>query len=166
MVTPAKQCNGCGIVKPISDFSRHKCTKDGFRTRCKKCEVIANTQYRKSPSGASALSEYRNRPEVKAAIAASLKKWVSSNKGKETKRLIENRHPDRKRARAALNHAVRMGVVQPEPCFICGAKAQAHHPNYDAPLSVTWLCPEHHKAAHRIVAEHRYAAGEVPTLHF
>ena len=30
----------------------------------------------------------------------------------------------------------------------CSKKAEAHHPDYDRPLDVIWLCPQHHKALH------------------
>jgi hypothetical protein len=26
-------------------------------------------------------------------------------------------------------------------------KVEAHHPNYDEPLSVEWYCPKHHRMA-------------------
>jgi hypothetical protein len=54
-------------------------------------------------------------------------------------------------AQYAVSNAVRSGKLIPLPCFICGIKAEAHHPDYDQPLSVVWLCPSHHKQAHALV---------------
>jgi transcription elongation factor Elf1 len=57
-------------------------------------------------------------------------------------------NPDRKSAQSRLWHALRSGKIVALPCFICGAKAEAHHPDYSMPLDVVWLCPPHHKQAH------------------
>jgi len=46
--------------------------------------------------------------------------------------------------------ALRDGKIIALPCFVCGLKAEAHHPNYDAPLDVIWLCPPHHKQTHAL----------------
>lgn len=35
------------------------------------------------------------------------------------------------------------------PCEICGSiKSHRHHPDYDKPLEVVYLCAYHHKQAH------------------
>lgn len=60
-------------------------------------------------------------------------------------------HPQRRAAQVAVGNAIRDGKLQRWPCEVCGAKAHAHHVNYDAPLLVTWLCPPHHKAAHLLI---------------
>jgi hypothetical protein len=53
-------------------------------------------------------------------------------------------------AHAALRSAVKRGLVTALPCEVCGAEpADAHHDDYDRPMSVRWLCRGHHKAAHR-----------------
>lgn len=35
-----KKCIKCGIVKDESEFHKHKATKDGYRSKCKKCRKI------------------------------------------------------------------------------------------------------------------------------
>ena len=62
---------------------------------------------------------------------------------------IDN-NPDRRKAHVAVGHAVGKGKLTPLPCFCCGAKAEAHHPDYSRPLDVVWLCSAHHKQAHKI----------------
>lgn len=54
----------------------------------------------------------------------------------------------RERAEALLNSAIRRNKIKRQPCEICGARAQAHHPDYDRPLDVRWLCSIHHGMAH------------------
>lgn len=54
----------------------------------------------------------------------------------------------------AVELALRRGDLRRQPCVECGAeRTQAHHhQGYDpeAHLAVTWLCPVHHAAAHRL----------------
>lgn len=60
---------------------------------------------------------------------------------------IEERHK-RKEARVMFNHYLRDNHIERQPCEICGAKAEAHHDNYDKPLDVRWLCFKHHRQWH------------------
>lgn len=63
----------------------------------------------------------------------------------------KSKYPNRRAANIALGNAVRDGKVKKQPCFVCGDKAVAHHPDYDRPLDVVWLCQAHHKQAHAMV---------------
>jgi len=54
-------------------------------------------------------------------------------------------------AHAALRSALRKGLIEKEPCAVCGdPNSEAHHDPeaYDQPLAVTWLCRLHHKREH------------------
>jgi DNA-binding XRE family transcriptional regulator len=53
-------------------------------------------------------------------------------------------------ARAYLNSNIRRGVVQKQPCSVCGTtyELEAHHDDYEKPLQVTWFCRKHHKEFH------------------
>lgn len=53
-------------------------------------------------------------------------------------------------AQKALHSAMRRGLVEKQPCAICGdEKSEAHHPDYSRPADVIWLCRKHHRQAHR-----------------
>ena len=41
--------------------------------------------------------------------------------------------------------AKKKGTLIPQPCIACGANAEAHHPDYDKPLEVIWVCKPHHR---------------------
>lgn len=59
------------------------------------------------------------------------------------------RNPKSYIAHLAVGAALRHGVLERQPCEVCGAdKSEAHHPDYDRPYDVTWLCRKHHKALH------------------
>ena len=52
-------------------------------------------------------------------------------------------------AHKALASAVNRGLIEPQPCEVCGAlHAEAHHDDHHRPLEVRWLCRKHHKALH------------------
>jgi hypothetical protein len=45
-----KNCNKCGIQKPLSDFGKHNKTKDKLNRVCKKCAVQQSIDsYKKNP---------------------------------------------------------------------------------------------------------------------
>lgn len=68
---------------------------------------------------------------------------------KETLKKYRAGHPERAKANGAVNRAVRSGKLEKWPCQVCGdPKSVGHHPDYDNPLGVVWLCQTHHKAAH------------------
>ena len=62
-------------------------------------------------------------------------------------------NPVKFKAKTAVNNAVKDGYLDKRPCQICGdPKSHGHHSSYDKSkwLEVIWLCPLHHKKAHRI----------------
>jgi hypothetical protein len=141
-------CKQCHFVKPIEYFYVSN------QTKCKECVKAsvranrnANADYYKAfdkaramlPHRVSARAEYIKTEAGRAAHNKATKRWDSL-------------YISRKRAQGKLAKAVRVGKVQRHPCWVCGEKAHGHHPDYDRPLEVVWLCPAHHKAAHAAAA--------------
>ena len=61
----------------------------------------------------------------------------------------QSANPKARWAHVALQSAIHRGVIKREPCAVCGAeKVDGHHPNYDRPMDVVWLCRRHHKELH------------------
>ncbi|WP_126974643.1 hypothetical protein [Frigidibacter oleivorans] len=59
-----------------------------------------------------------------------------------------NENPARYRAHLDVQSALRRGLIQKQPCEVCGAaKVDAHHDRYDS-LAVRWLCRRHHARLH------------------
>jgi hypothetical protein len=53
-------------------------------------------------------------------------------------------------AHSSTRSALRRGLLERRPCEVCGdPKSDAHHPDYNRPLLVRWLCRRHHRAAHQ-----------------
>lgn len=65
------------------------------------------------------------------------------------------RNLKKSRAHNLIAKAVLRGKMQPWPvCAIpecVSPEVHGHHADYDAPLSVTWLCDSHHKQVHAMV---------------
>jgi hypothetical protein len=136
----AKRCFKCLEVKPLVCFYKHAAMGDGHLNKCKECakkDVMA-TRLAK-------IEHYREYDRARASMPHRRAKAISIGAR------WRQQHPKRKKAQTALRGALRSGEVQKLPCFVCGAEAEAHHPNYDAPLDVVWLCSPHHKQAHALV---------------
>ena len=133
-----KTCNVCLVTKTTADFYKHPQMADGLLGACKECHkkaVISNRlknveRYRESDRQRAKLPH-----RIENAIAIS-KRWY-----KEDSRRL--------RCHNALHRALRAGSIEPEPCFVCGSEETvAHHPSYDLPLDVVWLCQAHHVQLH------------------
>lgn len=52
-------------------------------------------------------------------------------------------------ARSRVRRYVRRGILERQPCLLCGdPQTEAHHPTYDQPWLVQWLCAGHHRQVH------------------
>lgn len=133
-MTELRHCKSCKFVKDTSHFYESNPSK------CKDCVKKAVAKYRKE--NIESVREYdRNRALLPHRIAKNVeitREWRKNN-------------PKRWKAHILLNNALRAGIVQKLPCLICGEKSEAHHPDYDQPLDVVWLCPAHHKQTHAMV---------------
>jgi hypothetical protein len=109
---------------------------DGHLNKCKICCRFQAKHYRIIPS-------YREKIRTRD--------WTRFQAVKGTSRLIELQrrrrahYPERYKARNLVNNAIRDGRLIREPCEICGEKAEAHHPDYQKPLEIRWLCFKHHR---------------------
>ena len=60
--------------------------------------------------------------------------------------------PEQKRkdnARSYANTYKKRGKLVPLPCTCGSMRVQMHHPDYDRPLDVVWMCRPCHLAHHR-----------------
>lgn len=136
-----KTCFKCGETKPLTEFYKHLMMADGHLNKCKACTRKDVHDHRHGKGREKVLAYDRERAKQPHRIEASKKiiaKWKTE-------------HPKRRAAQVAVGNAVRDGRLVPLPCFVCGQKAEAHHPDYDQPLDVVWLCRAHHQQAHAIV---------------
>lgn len=145
-------CKHCAQDKPAEGFYKSspskckECTKDAVnKHRQANLErVRAYDRLRGSQAHrVAARAEYRKTSAYAESHEAAAKRWAA-------------KHPERKRAAEAVNNAIRDRRLTRWPvCAVpeCEGKPQAHHPDYDRPLDVVWLCQPHHKQAHSLVRE-------------
>lgn len=145
-----RTCKMCRISKPTADFNKNANRKDGLEWKCKQCKGKLAKEYRLNNIEQIIASQRKwdavNQEKVKAARRKAVAKFRESN-------------PKAIFAQSQVAHAVKMNYVSKLPCFECGSESvEAHHPDYDAPLDVIWLCRKHHAQLHK---EHkRYTKGD------
>lgn len=61
----------------------------------------------------------------------------------------QSSHPQAVWAWQCLRSALKRGLIQKEPCEVCGhAKVDAHHSDYSKPMAAAWLRRRHHRQLH------------------
>ena len=174
-----KTCRDCNETKPISEFSKHIKSKDGHLNYCKTCCLKYQKKYRQTEKGKQAHrkankkyqktekgkvvhyetnKKYQKTEKGKVVHRKADIKYRKSDKGKATLRAKKERHhvrnPNQRKARNAVNLAIRTGKI---PCIdslqcLCGnqAKQYHHHKGY-APefwLDVVPVCRKCHIKHH------------------
>jgi len=129
------KCCFCGTTDP-SKFEK------GYKGKCASCRS----------------KERRRNPEYREKQAAYYRQWYAEN-GLERSSgyqdaiiLWQAAHPKAMKARWKVLNALRKGsLVRPLKCGMCGkthCRINAHHPDYDFPYDVMWLCSSCHKKIH------------------
>ena len=115
------KCSFCKEEKDASFFHKDSTAKTGCSSYCKSCKKNKDQIYTKN-------TLYTTRKVQKAEY--------------------RKKFPERKYAHLQVYYALKKGTLSKQPCFMCGEKAEAHHPDYSRPLDVVWLCSPHHRQAH------------------
>lgn len=137
-----KTCFKCLQSLPLEAFYKHSRMGDGHLGKCKEC---TKTDVKK------------HRLEKLEHIRAYDRMRASKPHRKELAKRLQMRwkaeFPNRKRASSLVASALRSGRLKKMPCWVCGeARSEAHHPDYEEPLDVVWLCRIHHSETHHMVA--------------
>ena len=122
----SKSCTICKEVKTLNNFS-YRNDRKNYINQCKSCRNSIQRDYQKSENGKRV-------------------QYLADQKRNE--KFKKNRH-----ARTIVYRAIKNKTLTPLPCLICGDKSEAHHPDYDLPLDVVWLCRKHHKETHLLTKE-------------
>ena len=121
-----KRCSHCKEIKPLSEFYKNRNGKDGLHLQCKTCKKQYMQQYRKTDKGKSAQRRYKQSQKGKVAS----RRYEQSKKGRDTQKQYRLCHPERQRAKNAVNKAVRTGKL-PRPdtlqCHYCPEQAKDYH---------------------------------------
>lgn len=135
-----KICFKCNQEKPLSEFYRHRQMADGHLNKCKECTKHDVAGHREK--NIDAVREYdRRRGRTAERIALNTARTARYRKD----------HPDRYAAHRKAGRAAATGrIAKATTCEVCGkgGRLEKHHPNYDEPLLVVFLCPACHRGVH------------------
>lgn len=160
-----KKCFKCGETKPLSEFYKHKEMADGHLNKCKECTKRDARENREK--NIDKIREYdRNRPNHKERILKHLlrmKRLKNENPKKyeqylSSKRKWAKRNRKKKNAHTKVKRAIERGIIKrPNRCESCWKECvpEAHHPDYNRPLYVVWLCKKCHVIEHKIINEQK-----------
>src|SRR5258707_1397428 len=163
-----KVCSTCKIRKPLEEFKRVNKRKygykDGYEYRCKNCESLRRSSYRKNHRTEEAQRdrEYRKTEKGKLVHRKSSMIYYKNHPGvvKESHRIHSKkyglRHPERIKARNAIANEVRRGRI-PSPstqqCVICKVRQAKHYHHHKGYEKIHWLdvipvCNKCHNSIH------------------
>ncbi len=138
-----KTCPACTRKLVLSEFYSDARTATGLCTYCRECsKKKARTRYYKHHERVLAYEKVRAvTPERKA-------------KRREYQHKMAGQNAIKLAARQAVKAELRAGRMVPQPCVGCGnPRSWGHHPDYNKPLDVVWMCPRCHGREHRVFAE-------------
>ncbi len=145
-----KKCTKCKIEKLLAEFCKRAASKDHLSYWCRTCKV----KYQQSPVGKE--GHDRGNARYRQTHAAEIIEYRQAPAYKETQSRnsanYSEKFPERIKAVQILNHAVATGeIIRPLICESCNEKkfVEGHHPDYDKPLEVDWLCVLCHRKLHK-----------------
>jgi len=149
-------CKVCNNPKTKNDFY------PGNLSRCKKCKVQYSIEWQKNNPKKTRIIQKRTRDkkEHKDKQRGYYRKWYAQNGRNRADNYQENidtwckEHKKEQHVHWKTIYAIRTGrLVRPETCEQCGEthRVVAHHPDYQEPYLVEWLCYSCHKLGHNHV---------------
>jgi hypothetical protein len=134
-----KACTKCQVMRSLGDFHKGG-GPGGVACRCKECTNAWDRE------------KYHANREASIARVSAYNK-AHPEKHAEAARRYRVRHPNKESAHAAVEKALRQGLLAPTACQGCGqvGGVEAHHHSYQPEhwLDVIWLCSACHMALHR-----------------
>ena len=129
-------CPRCNIEKPLTAYLPSH--REGKRRACKDCRNEIHRLYKETPSGKIAIAKAREGIRERHYHAKYQREY--SQKPEVVVRNL---------AKRKLRTNIDNGNIESKPCIVCGREAEAHHPDYNKPLEVIWLCSQHHRELHK-----------------
>lgn len=144
-----KTCNSCAKEKHSSEFHKRKASKDGLAAKCRDCQREYDKARANLPHRVEARKEYQKTNAYKESHLKANRKYSKLHGYENTKKYRE-RNEKKYKVHGLVAYAIKTGILTRKPCEICGLNnAVGHHDDYDKPLDVRWLCPQHHADWHK-----------------
>lgn len=145
-----KTCKKCLKELPLSLFYKHKAMKDGLLSFCIEC-VKSRVKAHRDVNLEQIKRYDRLRGKTEKRKLRN-REYAKKHVKEHAKRIYEWRKRNLMKARAhcKVARAIRKGILNKQCCEVCSNEnVEAHHPNYNEPLNVVWLCKQHHAELHR-----------------
>lgn len=155
-----KTCKLCGIEKEYEEFPRHKSYKDGYYSRCKKCNYALEKKWRQENQDKKREIRTRYRSKSREKIREQDREFYKAHKEKRKEYQLKDAHENRHKQECYIQYrkAIRDGIlVRSSVCQICSAencKIDGHHHDYSKPLDVIWICKGCHMKIHHSTSNH------------
>jgi len=152
-----KICSRCKILKSLDEFPSDKRKTTGKSSWCKLCSNKASRDWIHKNKEKCLLVTRQWRDKNRKKYSEYQSKYQSSHLEKRRNALKISRANDsennkKESARMMVRKAINKGtIIRPTLCGKCGKHSKkifAHHPNYDEPLLVEWVCPRCHGIIH------------------
>lgn len=131
-----KTCFKCRKEKPLCEFYKHKNMSDGHLNKCKECTKRDSKITREAN-----IEYYREYDRARG-----------NRQSKDYHKRYNENNPEKYKARTIISNSIRDGWLEkPENCSLCGEYSKiihGHHPDYNLPTFVKWLCPSCHRSMH------------------
>ena len=163
-----KRCCTCKQIKPLSEFYKNRGTKDGLQGACKACDKAYHKWYHQTEKGKAKNRRYYQSKKGKAKNRrycrsekgkATNRRYCRSEKGKAHRRRYYKKHPERQKARNAVNQAISYSKFPKAKNFKCSCGQQAeqyhHHKGYK-PEHWFDVIPVCMKCHNELSSYHRY----------
>ena len=160
-----KECAKCHGIKPLTDFTKHG---KYYMSYCHDCRLIVQKISRdkhkdKAKDDYERLRDsgyYRERHKKLVQSGFFNEPIRHQNNLKLARKVNHNpEHAIKRKARQVIKYMIKSGRLLKEPCFLCGNPiAEAHHPNYNNPRYVVFLCD----ACHGLMKYKAYKIIEYP----
>ncbi len=144
MPPTTRLCTKCSQTKNINEFVKDRRKLFGRGYACKECE---SNRFKKRRGILGEALKERER----------IRYWnhrdVMLERNRQTYRRHGKKPPDplKEKARQITKYAVKVGHITRRPCEVCSStKVEVHHPDYNKPLEIMWLCKKHHAEWHRL----------------
>ena len=158
-----KRCDTCKELKPLVEYRKTPRGEYVHSSTCNECEQPYIEPKKKRTPAPGYSSEVRRAQYLKYRdkIRERMRKKYLENKGKPTtQKRLRKRRSNTKSLAARCRHRYGYSVAKGETiplkwCQLCGRDTlpqgpiQAHHADYNYPLSVVYLCTFHHNELHR-----------------
>ena len=144
-----KTCFRCLRELPIDEFYKHPQMADGHLGKCKSCtrEDVRQNSIKRADYYKAYERERSKLPHRRALARLIASRPHHKERAKHWLREYRKQNPKIQRAH---NAAIRIHKQAPSCCQMCGQekkRLQRHHPDYDLPKLIVWLCAPCHRIA-------------------